>query len=314
MNLLLFFGGIALFLYAMQMLEKATQSLATNRLKATLVKFTRTPLLSVSAGILATSVLQSSSLLGLLLLALVAAQAIPLKNAIGVIIGANLGTTITGWLIILLGFKLGWSYVIVCLAIISTVLLLTSKNSQIRYSRLKVILAFSLLLIALWSMKNGVEFVYQYLDVTSFNQSSIFLFFLIGIGLTSLTQSSSATMAIALSAVNADVLEVSNAVALIIGADLGTTSTVILGSIRGAVVKRQLALAHLMFNTVVDSLALIALPILLFIATELLMIVDPLVILVMIHTLFNLLGLLLFIPFLGHLERLAKRLFPMRSD
>ncbi|NVJ61733.1 MAG: Na/Pi cotransporter family protein [Gammaproteobacteria bacterium] len=314
MQLLLFIGGIALFLFAMQLLEHSVRSLATARLKSTLLQFTRTPLLSVCTGIVATAVLQSSSLLGLILLALLAVKAIPLKNAIGVILGANLGTTITGWFIVIFGFKLGWEYLIILLLLLLFIILVFSKNLTEVRSRAKAFFAFFLLLVALWSMKTGIEFVYQYLDIKTFNQSPIWLFFIIGALLTSVTQSSSATMAIALSAVNADIIELPNAVALIIGADLGTTSTVILGAVRGAKIKRQLAFVHLSFNTIVDLLALLALPTLLFVSTDLLEITDSLIILVSIHTFFNLIGLLIFMPFLSQLESLTVKLFTKKSE
>jgi len=300
-------AGLGLFLFAMNLLEKALKSLAGHGFRQFFRQSTNKPIRSVFGGIIATTILQSSSLVGLIVLAFVGAGVIPLVNAIGVIIGSNLGTTFTGWIVTTLGFKLNFSafiYPLIAFAGISYGLL----KGKIKNFCL-LLLAFSLLLMGLDFMKESVELLNQRADIQVLRGYPLFVYLIVGILFTAIIQSSSATMMLTLSALYAGIIPLPAAAALVIGADLGTTSTVFLGSMQGSASKRRLAMAHIFFNLSVDIVAFALLyPILDFI--QWLNLSDPLFSLVAFHSLFNLLGLMVFLPFISIFARKLEEWYP----
>ncbi|MGH1472153.1 MAG: Na/Pi cotransporter family protein [Cellvibrionaceae bacterium] len=312
-----FFGllvGLGIFLYGMNQLELAAKNLSGPRLKHWLLHTTNTPISSISSGIFLTALLQSSSLVGLIVLAFASAGVIPLINAIGVFLGANLGTTLTGWVVTLLGFKLDIAeYALPLIAFGGISQIIFDNQSKIR-SIAAVALGLGLLLFGLSLMKDSVANLPDVFSIENIQGFSPIIYLLIGVLMTALIQSSSAMMMIALASLNAGLIDLPSAAALVIGADLGTTSTIVLGSITGNVVKRQLAFAHCFFNLTVDSFAFfITLPFL----AELLMffnISDPLFGLVAFHSFFNLVGLLLFLPLLKPFSAWIESLFKKEND
>lgn len=286
-------AGLGLFLFSMNLLELALRQLAGNRFQQFLRYTTDKPVHSAISGIIATTIVQSSSLVGLIVLAFVGADLIPLVNAIGIILGSNLGTTFTGWLVATLGFKLDFTTLIYPVLALGSLSYSFLKGHGRTISQLLVSLA--LLLMGLEFMKSSVSTLTTLVDMQAIRDLPLIVYLVIGIIFTAIIQSSSATMMLTLSALYADIIPIQAAAALIIGADLGTTSTVLLGSIQGEVSKRRLAMAHVLFNLSVDTLAFIAIyPLLALI--NLLHISDPLYTLVAFHSLFNLFGLLLFLP------------------
>ncbi|MCW9000432.1 MAG: Na/Pi symporter, partial [Kangiellaceae bacterium] len=248
---LLFVSGLGFFLYAMKLLEQTLKQTAGYRLQKSISEKTDTPLEAILTGTVSTAVLQSSSLVGLIVLALCAAGMLPLFNAIGVMIGANLGTTFTGWVATFIGFKLHLtesSFYIVGLA---GIVHIATKNQKLLHTS-TIFIAIGLLLIGLDLMKSSSAGIAEQIDINEFKAHSVFYFLFLGVALSAIIQSSSAVMMITLSALNIQVIELHHAAALVIGADLGTTSTILLGSIKGAGIKRQLASAHLLFNLVTD--------------------------------------------------------------
>jgi phosphate:Na+ symporter len=157
-------------------------------------------------------------------------------------------------------------------------------------------------------MKNAVDL--DTVSMSFFENSAIIphVFFPIGILMTAIIQSSSATMAITLSALYAGIIPIEVAAAIVIGSDLGTTTTVILGGLKGSFVKRQVAFGHVGFNLVSAILALILLYPLLYLVIDILAIEDPLFQLVAFHSSFNLLGILVLTPFIGPFSRLLQKL------
>lgn len=303
MQVFLFLSGIALLLYAMQQMESSLSKLGSGQLQQGLHTFTSSTFKGVLFGLASTAILQSSSIVGLMTMAFVGAGLIPFRNAIGVILGSNMGTTFTGWLVALLGFKLNLTEgAMPILGVGALMMVVFAKGSRARHGG-RFVFAFGLLLLGLALMKDSIAFVVDYVDVASLQNLPIIVFFIFGALLTAVIQSSSATMIITLSAVHAGIIELPAAAALIIGADLGTTSTVMIGSIGGSVVKKQVALVHFFFNLVTDVLAILCLPLLLMLVTQVFAIDDPLFGLVAIHSSFNLLGLALFYPFVSLLQK-----------
>jgi len=232
-----------------------------------------------------------------------------MRNALGIILGSNLGTTFTGWVVATLGFKLNLaSFYLPLVGLGSLGLVSFRLESKVRYFS-RLLLGLGLLLMGLVLMKNSIETFSNSFDISVFSQYGILVFFLVGVIFTAIIQSSSATMMITLSALNANVIGLEAAAALIIGADLGTTGTVMLGAVKGSPTKRQVAGAHFLFNLITDLSALLCLPFLLVIVTEVYGLDDPLIALVALHSTFNIIGICLFLPFLGKFAKLLEKIF-----
>ena len=286
-------AGLGLFLFSMNHLEAALKQLAGKRFRRFLRHSTASPVRSAAGGIVATAIVQSSSLVSLIVLAFVGAGLIPLVNAIGIVLGSNLGTTFTGWIVATLGFKLDLTLLIYPLAAVGGLSYGLLKGHWKSFSQF--LFSFALLLLGLSFMKDSVAILTGYVGIDEFSDYPLFVYLFIGVVFTAIIQSSSANMMLTLSALYAGILPLPAAVALVIGADLGTTSTVLLGSLQGAVAKRRLAMAHVLFNLTNCTLAFIFLFPLLDLIT-LLSITDPLYSLVAFHSLFNMFGLFLFLP------------------
>ncbi|PCI73124.1 MAG: hypothetical protein COB38_01690 [Gammaproteobacteria bacterium] len=304
-------AGLGLFLFGMSHLESALKLLAGKRFRQFIKNSTDNPISSVFGGIISTAIVQSSSLVGLIVLAFVGAGIIPLTNAIGIVLGSNLGTTFTGWIVTTLGFKLDFT------TIIYPLLGIGGLSYGLFKGRIKLVsqllLSFALLLMGLDFMKDSVSALTQQADISILKGYPLIVYLLVGALFTAIIQSSSASMILTLSALYGGIISLPAAAALIIGADLGTTSTVMLGSLQGAVAKRRLAMAHMLFNLSVDTVAFIfLLPILLLI--EWLTISDPLYALVAFHSIFNLLGILLYLPFLKQFTKFLERWITEKSE
>ncbi|PCJ24213.1 MAG: hypothetical protein COA96_10020 [SAR86 cluster bacterium] len=304
-----FIFGLGIFLFGMSQLEKGIHRLSDARLKGLLRSSTNTTFGSISMGVISTAVLQSSSMVSLLVLAFASAGLLPLVNAIGIILGANLGTTITGWIVATIGFKMDLEAMAIPLMGISSLLLVLMKNRSRANSIALAFLGIALLLFGLGIMKTSMETIPQQWDVSVLRGHHPVVYLLFGIALSSLIQSSSAVMMMALAALNADFITLQEAASLVIGADLGTTSTTILGSIYGSVVKRKLAFAHCSFNFIVDISAFLLLLPLLPQLLSLLQITDPLYGLVAFHSIMNLLGVIVFAPFLRPFANWIEKIF-----
>ena len=300
-------AGLGLFLFGMSLLEQSLKKLVGKRFRRMLQHSTNKPFRSVFGGVVATSILQSSSLVGLLVLAFVGAGIIPLVNAIGIIIGSNLGTTFTGWIVTTLGFKVNFSSFIYPLIGFGGLAYGLTKG-KIRFIS-QLLLGFAFLLMGLDFMKAAVGELNQLIDIKSIAGYPLIVYLIAGAVFTAVIQSSSAAMMLTLSALYAGIIPLPAAAAIVIGADLGTTSTVFLGSLQGQASKRRLAMAHVIFNFSVDTVAFI----LLYPLIELIKwfaLTDPLYSLVAFHSLFNLIGLILFLPFISQFAAKLEAWFP----
>ena len=249
---------------------------------------------------------QSSSVVGLMVLAFVGAGLMSLQNALGVVFGSNLGTTFTGWLVATLGFKLDIQALSLPLIATGSLALLVARGRGAELGR--IALGIGLLLLGLDFMKQSVDAFREGVNPETMVGLKPWQYLLFGVVFAGVVQSSSATMVVALAALDSGLISLPAAAAVAIGADLGTTTTVILGSIQGATAKRRVALAHFLFNLVTDTIAFaLLLPLLSLVAAA--GIADPLLSLVAFHSLFNLLGLILFLPLTGLMATQLNRLF-----
>ena len=305
-----FLAGLGLFLLGMFMMEQGLRGLGSRSMREFLRAQTSSPLRGVFTGTVVTSFLQSSSLVGLITLAFVGAGILELRNALGIILGSNLGTTFTGWVVTIIGFKLkliNYAQPLLALGALGTVFL---NHTSRAYYVCNILLGLGLLLMGLSEMTNSFSILTSNVDASFFHGHSVLIYFFAGAAVTALIQSSSVAMMIVLSAMHAGAFTLQEAAPIVIGADLGTTSTVLLGSLKGSREKRRVALSHFFFNTVTDLSALLLMPVLLFIILNVFKMTDPLLSVVTFHSLFNVIGICLFLPFIDRFIKFLHWLLP----
>ncbi|GAB5525888.1 MAG: Na/Pi cotransporter family protein [Roseivirga sp.] len=309
-----FLAGLGLFLFGMNQLEKAVKELAGRRFKVFIRKHTKNKIKAILGGTVITAVLQSSSVVSLMLLAFVGAGVISMQNALGVILGSNLGTTFTGWLVATLGFKVDIeNFIMPFIAVGGLLIVLFPKREQIlNVGFLTIGLAF--LFLGLSFMKDSIADLAAHFDVSVFAEYGPVVFLLVGFVFTAIIQSSSATMVITLSALSAGIINFQAGAAMVIGADLGTTITVLLGGLQGTASKKRVALGHFLFNLITDIIAFLSMNLLILFVTEVLNIKDELIGLVVFHSSFNILGIIIFYPFLARFAKYLTHKYSSDDD
>ncbi len=310
MQIVIFISGLAILLFAMKFMERALAGLGEDQLRQALETFTSTPLRGIVFGVAATGILQSSTVVGLITLAFVGAGVLPFRNAVGVILGSNLGTTSTGWIITWIGFQMDLAELYVPLLGIGALLVVAGRDDGKLQQGGQFVVAMGLLLFSLVLMKDSVGFIVDLVEVERLQSLPLMLYFLFGLVLTMLVQSSTATTLITLSAIGAGIIDLAAAGAIVIGANLGTTSTIAVVALKGSVLKRQTAAVHVLFNLVVSVSSMLALPFLLSLITDAVGIHDPQYALMFLYSLINLAGILLFFPVLDPFRHFIERLFP----
>jgi phosphate:Na+ symporter len=301
-------AGLGLFLFGMHQLEASLKLLAGRPFKKFLREHTAHPLKGVLAGAVSTAALQSSSVVSLIVLAFVGTGIISLASAIGIVFGSNLGTTATGWIVATVGFKLDIEALALPLLTVGGLGVVWSAEGTRRAGFGHLVVGFGLMLLGLDFMKSGAISATELFDPEQLAAYPPFVFLLVGVAITALIQSSSATIMITLSALYAGVIPLPAAAAAAIGADLGTTVTAMLGALAGADDKKRVAIAIVIFNVVSDAIAFTLLHPLLYFITAIIGLSDPLLALVAFHSLFNLLGIIIFLPLIGVMSRqLAQR-------
>jgi phosphate:Na+ symporter len=304
-----FLAGIGLFLWGMHQLENAIREMAGKAFRTWMQRFTNNTLSAILVGAVVTAVLQSSSLVTLMVLAFLGAGVLSLRNAIGVVLGANLGTTVTAWIVATLGFKMSVEAISTPFLGIG-ILLYLFFESRVKLRNLGLfLLGFGLMFLGLDFMKTSIEQIAYQLDLQEIAAFGNFAFLLVGIVVTALIQSSSAMVVIILSAMSAGMIGLHQGAVLIIGANIGTTVTVGIGSLGGTADKKRLALAHFVFNVLTGLLVFFFVDELVEFTMGTFSIEDPLIELVLFNTLFNLLGILVFFPFVPRYENWLKKWF-----
>ncbi|MBE6227501.1 MAG: Na/Pi cotransporter family protein [Bacteroidales bacterium] len=258
-------GALGMFLYGMNLMSSGLQKAAGDRLRNFLSAMTSNPFKGVLTGLGITSVIQSSSATTVMVVSFVNAGLLTLAQAISVIMGANIGTTVTAWLVSWLGFKADISIFSVPLMAVGFVLSI-SKKSQ-RRNIAELIVGFSLLFLGLSLMKNSVPDLSETPEVLSFIQGwqghgfgSVLLFLALGTILTLVLQSSSATMALTIMMLNFGWIRFDMACAMVLGENIGTTITANIAAAVGNPSAKRAALAHTVFNVFGVIWALILFP------------------------------------------------------
>lgn len=307
-------AGVGLFMFAMYLIEESLKHLSGRNFKLFLKKITKNNLGAAAGGAVVTAILQSSSMVSLMVLAFVGAGIFTMKNAMAIILGANLGTTLDSWLVATLGFKINIEIIAYPVVFVGGLMLLTfSKRSTFKYLSY-FLLGFGLLFIGLGFMKSAMEVQVQNIDFSKFADMPSIVFLLIGFGITLLVQSSSVTMALTLSALHFGAISFPGAAAIVLGSETGTTIKIMLSAIGGNAAKKRVVLGNFIFNIVLTVFAFLFLSSILKFIQDGMQIRDPLLSLVTFSTCINLAGVLIFLPFLGPFTKLLTKFFKQTDE
>ena len=263
MSVFTILGALGMFLYGMNLMSGGLQKAAGSKMRGFLTAMTSNPFKGVMTGVGITSVIQSSSATTVMTVGFVNAGLLTLSQAVGVIMGANIGTTITAWMVSLLGFKADIATFAVPLMALGFLFSLSKRDKRRHISEL--IIGFSLLFLGLSLMKGAVPDLRETPEVLAFIQNwtsygfgSVLIFLLLGTILTLVLQSSSATMALTLIMVNMGWIPFEMGAAMVLGENIGTTITANIAAAVANANARRAAMAHTLFNVfgVIWALAL----------------------------------------------------------
>lgn len=306
-------AGVAIFLFGMLALEEGFKAFTGGVLEKLLRRTTDKLWKSISFGVVSTTLMQSSSLVSVITISFLSAELITLAAGIGIVFGANLGTTTGAWLVAAFGLKVKLSAYAMPMLVFGIILIFQKAQSLkgVGY----ILAGVGFLFLGIHYMKEGFDTFKQTLDLAEYAMSGyagLFVYALIGIMATVIMQSSHATLVLVLTALAAQQITYDNALALAIGSNVGTTITAILGAMSSNVQGKRLAGAHLIFNLVtgVIAIALIQQLILLvdWISNSVGIAADNYTLkLAVFHTAFNLLGIVIMLPFIGRLVSFLQR-------
>ncbi len=253
LDFLCLLGAVGLFLYGMKVMSEGLQKAAGDRLRNILSIMTRNRFSGTLTGFAVTALIQSSSASTVMVVSFVNAGLMTLSQAMAVIMGANVGTTFTAWVIALFGFKVNISAFVLPLIAIATILLFTKKSKT--KSLGEFLMGFSFLFMGLDmissyvpDLQNNPEMFAVLKNYASMGFGSVCIFALVGLVLTMIIQSSAATFAITLIMCSKGWIDFDLACALVLGSNIGTTITPILASMSGNVAAKRTAMGHLLFN------------------------------------------------------------------
>ena len=308
-------GGIGLFLLGMWLMTEGLKVAAGPALQSILERQTRTPLRGLGSGFVLTGIVQSSSAVTVATIGFVNAGLLTLTQSVWVLYGANLGTTVTSWLVALAGAQIRIDAFALPM-IGAGMLLRVIRSGHALGSWGQAVAGFGVFFLGIVVLKDAFASV-SLLDnaqaLTAENVQSVLIFVLVGIVLAFLTQSSSATIAIALTALAGGALAMEPAAAMVIGASVGTTTTALIATIGATANAKRVALCHVAFNVVTGIVALIILPLLVLVVDRLVdgrdVLDTAMVHLAVFHTVFKTLGILIMWPLTNRLIRLVSGLF-----
>ncbi len=312
-------AGITIFLIGMVFMEDGFKLFSGGVLESILRKSTSNLPKAIFSGFLATSVVQSSSLLTIIVISFLSAELITLSGAVGVIFGSNIGTTTTAWIVSAFGVKIDIAKYALPMISFGVIFSFNKNKSYKGFGNILLGLGFVFLGIAY--MKSGFESLKDAIDLASLaieGYLGVLVYVAVGMIATVIIQSSSATMALIITALAANQIEYYNALSLAIGANIGTTVTAIIGSLKSNNNAKRLAVAHLIFNMVTAVVAIVFL----YQLADLVMYISSLIgigkedyilQLALFHTIFNVLGVILVAPFTKKLVAYLLRIFKTKD-
>lgn len=307
-------GGIGLFLLGMVLFTDGLKAFAGQTLRRELVRFTGRPLKAFVSGALATALVQSSSATTITVIGFVSAGLLTIPQAVGVVIGASLGTTGTGWIVSVLGLKVSVGFYALPLVAAGAFMKLLARG---RWKTFGLALAgFGLIFVGIEALQEGMldlSGLFSLVQLPSMGLWGHVLVMLLGVFMTVVMQSSSAAVATTLTALHTGAVNFEQAAALIIGAAVGTTVTGALAAIGASVPAKRTALAHVLFNLGTGLIAVLLLPLLPWVIRLMQghLGLDPgAVSLAAFHTFFIAVGVAVFRPFVDSFARGIERLLP----
>ena len=304
-------GGLGIFLLGMKLLSENLREAAGDALRLLLSRFTRGRLSSLGTGTIFTALVQSSSATTLATIGFVSAGLLTFGQAVGVIFGANLGTTSTSWLVATLGLNVSissFAYPMVGLGALASLFL---KGRKALFGA--AIAGFGLIFVGIDVLQLGMGDLADQIDLTAIDAEGLRgQLLLVGVGfiMTVLMQSSSAAIAATITALFAGAVDFPQAAALVIGQALGTTSTAIIAAIGASLAARRTAAAHIIFNVITSVIALAFLPFFLYLYATFFPALSSAVALALFHTSFKVLGIAVLLPLLTPFTRIVDRIVP----
>ncbi len=315
--LLTLLGGVGLFLLGMTLITDGLKAFAGEALRRVLVRFTGTPLKAFGSGVVTTLLVQSSSATTVAVIGFVSAGLLTFPQAVGLVMGASLGTTGTGWLVAVLGLKV--SVGVYALPIVGAGAFIKLLAAP-RWQHVGMALAgFGIIFLGIEVLQGAMGALAGVFDLAALPSGGAFsalVLVLVGAAVTILMQSSSAAVATVLTALHTGSINFDQAASLVIGAAVGTTITGILAALGGGVPARRTALAHVVFNAATGAIALGMLPLFLRLIGWLQVhagMQSGAISLAAFHTAFIAVGVLVFLPWAGRLARWIERLLPEKG-
>lgn len=303
-------GGVGILLLGMVLMTDGLKSLSGNTLRKVLGKMTTNRTVAVLSGTGITALIQNSSATILATVGLVGAGLLDFSQAIGVIIGANLGSTSTGWIVALVGFKFNIKIVTLPLIAVGALMKLLSDGKK---ASLGIVIAgFGLIFVGIGILQEGMQNLSQYIHLAGFGVDSIWdKLLLVGIGIvmTVVMQSSSVAVVMTLAALNAHTISIQQAAVLVIGQNVGKVFYGVLAAVGASVPAKRSAYIHIFFNIITGIAVFIMLDFFTYMTGEMCRVCgssDPAILLCAFHTGFNLLGVILLFPFTGGLTRILE--------
>ncbi len=311
-------GGIGLFLLGMILLTDGLKAIAGDALRRVLARFTGNRFSAVATGCIVTLIVQSSTATTLATISFVSAGLLAFNNAIGVVIGANVGTTSIGWIVSLLGLKFSIASFAMPMVGIGALIRLLGRDRIAEVGN--VIAGFGLIFFGIDVLQDGMDGLGEKLDLAQYSAAGLgsrLILVGIGIAMTVIMQSSSASMVTTLTAVASGTIGLDQAAALVIGHHIGTTGTAVLAAIGASVQAKRTALVHVVFNVVTAVIVFALLPWLVDLLQRLTTDegsgADQALVIAAFHTGFALLGALIFIPLVPQLAQFAAWVLPERE-
>lgn len=313
-------GGLGLFMLAVSMITDGLKQAAGHTLRDLLGKWTRSHAHGILTGLAITAIVQSSSAVTVATIGFVNAGLINLRQSLGVVYGSNIGTTMTAWLVAIIGFNINVEAF--ALPMIGAGMLLRFTGGESRRTSLGIALVgFGLFFIGIDVLRDAFDGLVTTIELQKYTLEGVaglLMYLAIGFFMTVLTQSSSAAIAITLTAATGGIVGLYAAAAMVIGANVGTTSTAAIAVIGATSNAKRVAAAHILFNLVTGIVAMLSLPLLFWLVQyteELLGLTSiPAVTLALFHTTFNIMGVLLMWPLSNRLARFLEKRFVTQEE
>ena len=309
-----FLAGIGFFIHGMGQIENVLKNVSGRSLKLFISRNTQNLFKAIAIGAIITGIAQSSSVVALIVLAFVEAGVITFRNALGLILGTNLGTTLSSWIVATVGFKVNITGYAFPITAITTIGMFFFEKKRNLYNLFSLFFAIGILFLGLGFMKESAEILVSHIDLSAYTNHSITFYVLFGFVLTTIIQSSAATVALTLTAIYTGVLTFPLAVAIVIGSEVGTTIKILLWGVKGSVDKKRVAWGNFIYNIFTSIIAYLFLYKIVYFIENIVGITDPLIGLVFFQSLINFMSILLFVPFLNLFSNWLERKFNAQNQ